>query len=358
MHGARERLFSRDVAISVRNVTGSTPEISSTSSMVVNVKADNGVMTAATAAPPTPTVAAIAPTATPILNQRAFTLLRDAIANGFSEQNLLLERRLASHEQESVQSQWPQGIGPKSAAHPAIPPKSVKRLLLPLSRDYTDGEGTGSCFSMVSGSACISARRNSRAVSAVPSRNGATDVCLRFPNSSPVQVSPLDRIKKCIDVVLFLARGLSEVFWMILGLDPRLLALFVAFQTRIPASPSITISINDTIRLIDAFGQERRLQYATHRHFIVFKSFLAEEYKDTPSGPYISQGRYRLLDTKSHGLRSSIKIRGLGWCILVQGSRCPLFWRTSLQKRAMSVQVVVIEKIGCEMVIVMFAHAA
>ena len=106
-----------------------------------------------------------------------------------------------------------------------------------------------------------------------PETGPQMSVCLRFPNSSPVQVSPLDRIKKCIDVVLFLARGLSEVFWMILGLDPRLLALFVAFQTRIPASPSITISINDTIRLIDAFGQERRLQYATHRHFSVSTRF-------------------------------------------------------------------------------------
>ena len=107
------------------------------------------------------------------------------------------------------------------------------------------------------------------------------------------------RMKNYLMIVIFLARELCDLFWLILASDPRLLALFAMVRTRIPAIPSIELAINDSIRLIDAFGHERRLQYTTHRYFSVFKSFLMEDYRSTPSGLYIAKNRFRLLDVRA-----------------------------------------------------------
>ena len=103
-------------------------------------------------------------------------------------------------------------------------------------------------------------------------------------------------------MIRIVAGKFCKLALLTLVLDLRLGILWTTFCAWIPTISSIHISINDTIRLIDPFGQERRLQYATHRHFPVFLAFLNEEYKDTPCSRYIAQGRYHLLDMKMEGL--------------------------------------------------------
>ena len=98
-----------------------------------------------------------------------------------------------------------------------------------------------------------------------------------------------------LGMIASLAREVHDIFLAVLDLNPQLYTLWMTLCTRIIPALSLLRDTNNAFRLIDAFGQERRLDFATFRHFPVFISYLAEEYKNTPSGQYIIHGRYRLL---------------------------------------------------------------
>ena len=108
-----------------------------------------------------------------------------------------------------------------------------------------------------------------------------------------------DAIRQGFGVVGSLACMIRDLLLELVARNPQILLLLHALTLRIPSVPCVNLSFNDSIHLIDAFGQRRTLKFATHRHFSVFVSFLAEENKETPSGQYISRNRYRLVDAKA-----------------------------------------------------------
>ena len=234
-----------------------------------------------------------------MIQQETLALLQKTISAEFSEQRIELEKIVTGIEKQPTRSldEQVRGTSLTPATHPRVPPKSVKRSLAPLvgSHSNTSDEWPRSSFDLT--------RDPDVGEDRVFSRLDLQDQRLELYNQgsslSIVLSTPKDWTKTYLTMLMFLARGLCELFWSMLAIDPRLLALYVAIQTRIPTVPSLELSINDSIRLIDAFGQERRLQYATHRHFPVFKSFLTEDYRHTPSGLYIAQNHFRLLDAKA-----------------------------------------------------------
>lgn len=83
---------------------------------------------------------------------------------------------------------------------------------------------------------------------------------------------------------------LWELLMALLAFDPRLLLALHAFGyallPRIPSVPTVNLSFNDSIYLVDPFGRRRTLQYSSHRHYEVFCSFIKCEYGDRRSRPH------------------------------------------------------------------------
>ena len=134
-----------------------------------------------------------------------------------------------------------------------------------------------------------------------------TGICDYSPSFTVANVLEIDVLRQCFHLLNSLAYAIRRFLWKLLSRHPQVLLLIYALTTRIPAVPSITLTFNDSIYLIDAFGQRRTLQYATHRHFTVFVSFLIEEYKNTPSGRYIVRNQYRLVNAKAPRIQTITK---------------------------------------------------
>ena len=237
------------------------------------------------------------------MQQDAFEVLQQNISNGFAEQRLMLKKTVAIQDKILLQQQQLQD--PNSTPVPSPSRPISRRYQEPLAHVSYDCTTKNSSLPYPP---LTSITSYSLECESEPTRRekGRSDTCSELCNESRslslVRSSLPDWFEKCLALLQAIAHGIKHLFWMMLALDSRLLALYTALQTRIPQIPSINLSINDSIRLIDAFGQERRLQYATHQYFSVFKAFLAEDYKNTPSGPYIVQDRYRLLDMNASRL--------------------------------------------------------
>ena len=111
------------------------------------------------------------------------------------------------------------------------------------------------------------------------------------------------RFRRQVRLVLAFVYGIKELILTLFALDPRVLALWYAVQPYIPSVPSTTLSMNDSIYLVDAFGHRRSLQYTSHKHFEVFSSFLIHDYGGTPAAKYITGGRFRLSSAKATELQ-------------------------------------------------------
>ena len=247
-----------------------------------------------------PPAVATVTNALPSLPQEALATLQKEMNRNFLEQRTLLDDIAETLEstRASDQSHKNNGI---QATRFAMIPRNVKRAFPSTPSVESHRKPSEVRFRAILDSADPSDVDQARAFS----RLRLEDQCSEPDNEcrlAVVQSKPHGWLENYLTIIILLSRGLCEVLWSIVASDPRLLAFYtaiVAIQTRIPAIPSVDLAINDSIRLIDAFGQECRLQYTTHRYFPVFKSFLMEFYKHTPSGPYIATNRFRLLDVRA-----------------------------------------------------------
>ena len=185
------------------------------------------------------------------------------------------------------------------AAQLPTPTKSCKRLSAQISQDYTMTSNSDLSHNTASFISYPSTSDKSPTTLRTDRNNMRSELYNQNQRVLATQYSSRDWLERYAGIAPALAYSIRDLFWVVLSLDSRFLALYVALKIQIPQVPSIRLSVNDSICLIDAFGHERRLQYSTHRHFSVFKAFLSAEYKHTPGGPYIAQERYRLLDTSA-----------------------------------------------------------
>ena len=295
----RESAFRSEGAIREPNAATTTSEKSLT---MVNVTAQSEARATNPGSATTPHTLRDGADSLTSTMQDTFMILQQTISDGFAEQQIMLRDLAALQDQATLHHRQPQGPIPLPLESSPIPPKSHKSFLVDTSPGCTAASRPGLFLNIASTTSNLSARDRSPADSRPSQRNTCSELYDRSRSLSASQCSSCNWLVKYANAIRAFAHRIKHLFWIVLTLDSRLLALYVALQTQIPQTPSSHSSVRDSIRLIDAFGKERRLQYATHRHFPVFKAFITEDYKDTPCGPYIARNRYRLLDMSASRL--------------------------------------------------------